>query len=177
MKLGEPSKLKNSFPARSGTIKWFTSKFCQWGTRATNTKSRGVLGSPAPLWMNESEKQYKWCFIINLISSLVFIIFFIFVIVYNAAVQTSIQISDSTSTTDSTTNSSNTTTDTTNTATTSTTTGTDLIEQACLSTLQQEVSPQFIIIGSSILFINGKDIIILFFSCNGQIYAETIVCV
>lgn len=164
MKLGEPSKLKNSFPARSGAIKWFTSKFCQWGIRATNTKSRGVLGSPAPLWINESEKQYKLCFIINLISSLVFIIFFIFVKVYNAAVQTSIQNSDSTLTIDSTSNASNTTsTDTTSTATTSTTTGTDLIEQACLSTLQQEVSPQFIIIGSSILFINGKEILLIFF--------------
>ncbi len=139
MKLGEPTKIKNSYPGTNEFIKWFKFKFCRWGFRLPNTKIRGTLGSPAPLWMNNSEKKYKWCFIIELISSLVFIVFFIIVFVYNASIQASIGSTSSSSTNTT----SNTGTDTTSN------------DADCLTKVQSQVNPQFIIIGSSILFING----------------------
>jgi cytoskeletal protein RodZ len=217
MKIGEPTKIKNSFPARNEYIKWITHKFCKWGIRLPNTKTRGTLGSPAPLWMNMSEKKYKLCFIINLTSSLTFIIFFIIVIVYNASVQASInnettsEAETDTSTDTTTDSNSETTTDTTNTETqtgtnnkfayfhhqnlhrnaqtdsgtdtntetntdaeadSNTETGTTSVDAECLNLIQQEINPQFIIIGSIILFINGMNLKITFtFSNYVQIYA------
>jgi hypothetical protein len=149
MKQGDPSKLKTTYPVRNEFIKAFNSKCCKWGIRLPNTKTRGTLGSPAPLWMNLSEKKYKLCFIVSLISSLIFIIFYVVVVVYNASVQSSI----------------------TSTSTSSTTapTATDTLNANCLATVQTQVSPIYIIIGS-ILFVNGKIVFNSIVSAYGQVY-------
>ena len=96
MKQGDPSKLKTTFTVKNEFIKSLNSKCCEWGMRLPNTKTRGTLGSPAPLWMNMSENKYKLCYIVSLLSSLTFIVFYIVVVVYNANVQASVTSSAST---------------------------------------------------------------------------------
>jgi len=138
MNQSNPTKLKATYSVRSEFINSFNSKCCKWGLRLPNTKTRGTLGSPAPLWMNTSVTQYKLCCLISLISSLLYIVFFIILVVYNASVQSS---------TTSSTSSSSGSTDTTSTAS---------LNASCLTTVQTQVSPIIIVIGSTILFVNGK---------------------
>ena len=139
MNQSNPTKLKATYSLRSEFIKSFNTKCCKWGIRLPNTKTRGTLGSPAPLWMNTSQTKYRLCYIISLISSLLYIVFYIILVVYNASVQSS---------TTSSTSSSGTTNATEN--------ATSTLNANCLATVQTQVSPIIIIIGSTILFVNGK---------------------
>jgi hypothetical protein len=150
MNQSNPTKLKATYSLRSEFIKSFNSKCCKWGIRVPNTKTRGTLGSPAPLWMNTSQTKYRLCYIISLISSLLYIVFYIVLVVYNASVQSS--STSSTSSSDSTNTNSTSSSD----STTTNTTETSILNADCLATVQTQVSPIIIIIGSTILFVNGK---------------------
>lgn len=137
--IGEPSKLNNQFPSKSATIQWFNKKFCSWGRkRLAYDVDQHRLGSPAPLWRNPSAQFYKVFYTLNFISSFLFVLFFITVMVYNASIKLSIA----------------------NNVNLAAANPEDLaqsdLESKCLDEIEKQTKPEFIIIGSCILLVNGK---------------------
>lgn len=150
MSTGEPTRLNNQFPSKSPTFKWFNKTFCEWGKkRLTYDIDPHILGSPAPIWKNPSAGFYRVFYILNLISSILFVVFFIIVKIFNASVQLSLSNSSSSSTSTSSSSSSS--------------SSTSDVETNCLNYIETNINPEFIIIGSFILLVNGK-FLILFLS-------------
>jgi hypothetical protein len=154
---GDPTKLNNQFPSKNPTITWFKRKFCKWGKKRLEYEIHPfVLGSPAPLWKNPSKKFYKIFFILNLISSLLFVLFFVAVNIYNAAEKSGIMdtINTNLNLNTNSTSSVSTSTSANSTSTNPTSNSTDVNTQ-CLDAVSASLKPQFIIIGSAILLINA----------------------
>lgn len=150
---GDPTKLNNQFPSKNPTITWFTRKFCKWGRKRIEYDIHPfVIGSPAPLWKNPSKRFYKIFFILNLISSLLFVLFFVAVNIYNAAGKSGIMDAIHNNLNINTNSTSSTTTEISN----NNTNVSSEMNTKCLETVSTSLKPQFIIIGSAILLINAS---------------------
>lgn len=191
----------NQFPPRNEVLQWFNHKFCSWGKRRPNKSyTKKTLGSTAPLWRHPKASFYKFFFISNIISSLIFILFYITILIYNGVIESDIGTSNnntnSNPSTQSTTDSTNTGTNSNNPATDAGSTDTDVKNRGatdhiqsrmtadttsgtendqtrttgtneslkgekdqnkdCLDKVGELISPEYIIVGSSILFFNGR---------------------
>jgi hypothetical protein len=124
-------KQEMQFPVTNKCIKWFNNTLCSWGQRKTNYDVEGnIKGMTAPLWANPSKVFYKIFFIVSLICSLLFVGCFIAIQFYNN--------------------------DLTN-KKPDTTTAVD-VNYTCVKESYEHLKSPFIVIGSIILFINGKPI-------------------
>jgi hypothetical protein len=140
----EATGLRSQYSSQNTFIQWISRRFCNWGKkRLTYNRDNNVLGSSAPLWHNPSATFYKVFFILNIISSVLFVIFFVVLAVYNANEKS--KLTNSSSTNDSTDPMTN------------STTVTDQKELECLEKIEKQLNPNFIIIGSVILLLNGKN--------------------
>jgi hypothetical protein len=77
--------LEMQFPIRTEWVNRCSQKCCSWGKKRLTDES--IKGSPAPLYINKYRTSYRVFFIVNFISSIVFIFFFIGVFLYNSAIK------------------------------------------------------------------------------------------
>ncbi len=151
--------LKSQFPSRNTTIQWFNKKFCDWKWFPVLIKDEKNRGKSAPLWKNKSPDQYRVFYTLNLIFLAVFVLFFSLLTLYNISRKVGSTVSDNTNSTSQNSTLSNSTTGnsgipSSNNQTLNSTT----LTAKCFTEIQTAIKPDFIIIGSVILLVNGKNI-------------------
>jgi hypothetical protein len=128
-------KLEMDFPATNEFIKWWNRICCGWGPRKTPFNKAGAkVGNLAPLWSNPSKTYFKCIFVFALICSLLFVGSFVAIQYYNSSLLNNSQTTD---------------TDVNPEAL-------SLGEGNCVRKSYEYLRSFFIVIGSVILFLNGK---------------------
>jgi hypothetical protein len=134
-------KLEMDFPMTNEFIKWFNRMFCNWGPRKTPFNKAGAkVGNLAPLWSNPSKTYFKCIFVFSLLCALLFVGCYVAIQFYNSTLLNNSQTTDPTLNPNALSNDNGT----------------------CVKQAYEYLRSFFIVIGSAILFINGKTHKIIF---------------
>jgi hypothetical protein len=127
-------KLQMNMPLTNNFIVWFNKTFCSWGQMKVPCNSAGKkVGSPAPLWYNEYKLFFKLLFVACLLCVIIFVGGYVAIQFYNNSLLTnSIDLS------------------------TANTNALSANNAKCVKTSFDNLRSWFIVIGSAILFFNGK---------------------